>query len=796
MGQSKPPVDDDKPAAPPEADLENRLTAVLAQSLPHIPRSDLKTQRRFKVRLGHETYEHDSAAAWEKSGRADILVFYQGRPLAVVDLKREDLTLTDTDAEQAQSYANQLTPRPPLVIVSNGKTTRLYDSSTLEPWSADGEDAKAVAALLANVGKVAADGMRWAIEALMGRETNLWVPALRAQSTALLSSLTDQPGASGRPFARDLLFPRRATCAVHEILTTDAFGVVIGGAPSAGKSSILRELVVDPADSDDIAVLMLRAGGPGLFQALANLFAQAFEWTLSANDARHWLRRLARGDSGPVLVLAIDGVEPGSTMAQDLEELASLAYGPRLKVVITTDHPEALLKTANRRGSTALGACCAEVEVGPLDRGEFRAAMQVLHDAKILFLPGADQAEDYRAPWLLRFLYDSIAREPRYAETNLGLLLAPALGVEWIDAAETVYADQPDMLRGYRVLARDALAADNAGAVEVALAACNTFVVRQDVLSPEGRDAIKDLRDAGWITTSRLGGQDIVAPTAPAAFMMELAAAAGEELARRSEDDEHAAGVWLGERLDLTYLGDLVGAQAIRYLAKASNSFSSGIIWGLLSIEPEERENGDMFFAVSTQDGELLHLKIEEGKIWQADRQGNKLGEPQDLDDEPSRTLANTTAWMILGQFARMPTAPIGEDDVRMDASILFEIGRCKFPLLRASQLGRGFLEHDLGELGRLVCQDAGAIEATTQAMADLLSRPWRSADAFVDEALESDCLPLIHRVMIALQTVVAREIPELSDWAQRRLADDVLPKVRATVATGLEKQTEPVEGE
>ena len=104
------------PAARPEAELESRLATALAAAFPNIPRDHLVEQRRFTVRLGHETHELDSVGQWESSGRADILVFYEERPLALLEIKREDLALTHTDYEQAQSYANQLTPRPPLVI--------------------------------------------------------------------------------------------------------------------------------------------------------------------------------------------------------------------------------------------------------------------------------------------------------------------------------------------------------------------------------------------------------------------------------------------------------------------------------------------------------------------------------------------------------------------------------------------------------------------------------------------------------------------------------------------------------
>src|SRR3546814_14807436 len=93
---------------------------------------------------------------------------------------------------------------------------------------------------------------------------------------------------------------------------------------------------------------------------------------------------------------------------------------------------------------------------------------------------------------------------------------------------------------------------------------------------------------------------------------------------------------------------------------------------------------------------------------------------------------------MILAQFARLPTAAVGDDNARMDATVLLEIGQCPFPLVRANEEVIGLLEHDLGDLGRVICSDMGAIERVTQATADRPSRPWAGDGAFVDVALEA----------------------------------------------------------
>ena len=771
------------PAVRTEAELESRLREALGIAFPNISSDQFEQQRRFAMRIGHEQREFDSTALWEKSGRADILISHRERPLAMLEVKREDLPITRADYEQAQSYANQMTPRPPLVVVTNGSETRVYDSNTGEVWEPGDDAAESVERILSNAAKVAVADRRWAIEALMGRETGAWVPIVQATTDMLLEEMTDAPGESGRPFARDLLLPRLATNRATSALSEGSTFVIIEGAPVTGKTCLLRELAIRTREGSELAVLMLRGSSPGLFQSLANLFAAELEWNLSANDVRQWLRRMSDGAAGPILVLAIDGVDPGTAMAADLEELANLLPGNNLRIILTTDRPEGLVTATNGRTPTGLGTHATRIEVGPLGLEEFQAAVRALGHKGIFFTDGSEYAEDYRAPWVLRTIYDKVARDPRYDDPTLGVVLPPALGLQLVDAAREAYAGQADLLRDYRHLARDALSDTDAGPAELALAASNGFVIRQDALSSESREALSGLKVGGWARTYRhASGEDVVVPTVPAVFLAELADAAGVELQDRAEADPHSAGVWLGQRLSGVYLGDIVGAEAIRSMASKTGGFSSGIIAGLLSVEPEEELVERSLIGLATGDGEVLYVKIEDGKAWLSDRYGDVRGEAIDLGAERSRMCGNTTPWMILGQLARIPTATVGDDSKRMDAYLLLKIGQCPFPLLRANEEGLGHLVHEIDGHGQVLCSDQGPIEAVTHAMADLLSRPWIHADDWVDAAIGTDSLPLLNRVLIALRTVHAREIPERSEWARRVEGDRVMPCIEAAM--------------
>jgi len=105
--------------------------------------------------------------------------------------------------------------------------------------------------------------MRWATEALMGRETGVWTGIVRTSTAVLIAEMTDPPGGAKRPFARDLLFPRLATLKATKALQSGPTFTVIEGAPAMGKTSLLRKLVLRTAARDELAVnpTLLRAPG-------------------------------------------------------------------------------------------------------------------------------------------------------------------------------------------------------------------------------------------------------------------------------------------------------------------------------------------------------------------------------------------------------------------------------------------------------------------------------------------------------------------------------------------------------
>lgn len=758
------------------------MSEALGRAFPSVPRRNFRHQERFVVTVGHETLEVDGLRDWKVVGRADIILFHQDRPIAVVELKRTGLDLTDDDRRQGQSYANQLTPRPPLVIVTNGSDCRLFDSSTGAPLVSESTEGEIVTKLFENAAKVAAANLDWAIEVLMGPDAGVWPGAVRARTRHVLDQMTGTASTHAKPFVTDFLIPRVATVAVKRAFDAGQSTILVTGAPLSGKSHILREFAERMATSETYAVFLIRGGrgGAGLFQRIANMLSAALEWAVTEDDIRQWLRRLSRSVGDPVLVLAIDGVVPDSPIANDIEEISESGFGSRLRLLATTDDAGGLLSGSNGRDVTALGETAQTIQVEVLSQVEFQKAQEVLAAHRIGFLKGANFAGEYRAPWLLRTLLADISQDSRHADHDV--VLSSMLGIWFIDAVRKRFAAVGEAARGFRLLARDFVADVARTSSELALEISHGFVVRRDALQQPTRDVIDNLASQGWLRTYRhAGGEDVIAPRAPDLFLSELAYAIAEELERQAATDPREAGRWLADRLEGVFLGDLIGAQAIRDMATRQGGFSSGLLVGLHDRAPRAKPFREGVVAFQKPDGTLQDLRINgDGTATLLDAARHPLGDPVDLEGELSQTYGPMAGWMILAQLAYLPAA-VGDDDrPSMGGSLLLEIGTCPFPLMRPARDPIGHLVHDIAGHGSVLCVENGIVEPATSAMQQFFTAQWKDADSWLDEALSRNSLPLLNRILIALRQVRHVSTGARKEWAKKMLKDRIDPAIAA----------------
>lgn len=146
-----------------EAQLQGYVLGLVRDALSHLRPESFAVEKWLRFRLGRTSYKKDGTKGWGANGRADLVIYYDKRPLAIFELKRQDHPLTIEDVDQGRSYAKVMLNQPPLVIVSNGKETWTRQSWDGQPVDFSHEGAEFIDKLFSNVGKLAGANLAWAI---------------------------------------------------------------------------------------------------------------------------------------------------------------------------------------------------------------------------------------------------------------------------------------------------------------------------------------------------------------------------------------------------------------------------------------------------------------------------------------------------------------------------------------------------------------------------------------------------------------------------------------------------------
>jgi len=744
-----------------EAELETRARQALLKALPWLDPKSIEQQVTFTLRFGHATITVDGKEKSKVFGRVDILISYQGVPLLVLELKRANLGITQEDVEQGLSYARVMHPRPPLVLVTDGKKRRLIETHTGADWSPIKKDAAALKALLENVALVAADDMKQAVGRLLADQPARWGSAARAVTNGFLQERTGDWSMDDLPFVEKFILPRMAVAGTVDALKSGQRLILIEGDAVVGKSSALRELVQSLETDPDFDVMILDAdSGLDLFTALADIWSAHFAWPLTAAEARHWVQQLSR-TPGPALVLAIDDFDGRrSGFRRDLEALTSDLFGDRIRVVLALDPTaaERLSVASNGRTASALKRRGARrLQLGRLSDEEFEQAERHLSTHGVSVMPGAQHTPSLRLPWVLRAMWAAaLAKRPG---PNMSLVLPSVLGLRLL-AQIGGTTHQVGSLRRYAELASllfdDTLDADRSP--ELRLEALDSYLIRRDTLRAAlDDDEISELAEAGLIRETRsAGGEAVFSIQHPMVLAAALVDEAANRIAEASDDEEvtetlvrFASGVPLGA---------VIVASAIATRGEHDQRLPGGILTSLMARPPRKERLPDGTAFILNFEGQALDVRVV-GEQLEVTLDGET--HVIDIEDEPlGETVVDLEPWTILSHLAarRMGvTKPGPKGEGRLDMELMLMIGQYPGILLEVGDRPAplGLKMHDLPGGGEGLCRSEGIAEPITFALLELFRREPELAGAFVQAAIETGSAALLMRVDTALSLLV-----------------------------------------
>jgi len=759
-----------------ESDLESRLHHAIAAAFPWLP-GPVEHQLTFSVPIGHKKIPIDAKKAEAVKARLDVLVSWRDQPLAVFELKRDGEVITKEDEEQGLSYARLHQPSPPLVVITNGKETRLLETYSCRAWTPGTPSEEALAQLVKNATSVAQDELKKAVDTLMGASPSIWVEAVRQTTDDSIRSLMGDWSDPLAPFVPDFLIPRMATKDILKELKAGARVVVVEGPPLIGKSSVLRELVEGTRDDENFAVLFLDVStGVCIFQRIAYMLSDHLGWPVTAAETRSWLQKLSRrGD--PALVLAIDAMDLSrNDVRNDIEELISGVFGNGLRIVMSVDESviDNLTLTGTGRQRSSIGRVATRISVGLLNDEEFHSAIHLLHDRMIGMIHGAQLAIEYRLPWVLRTLIASIMCIPGFGKDNVGASLPPLLSLGLIDETRKRFKTLPFRAR-YQSIAKaildDVFDPDLPIPVRMHIATA-PIVRKQQLLKYLPNDEIKELISNGYLRTLEpISAEEVLTVRIPELLASEMALVHSERLKAQIKDEPDLAAHQLSKLASSVPFGDVIAAYALANALRTMVDFNTAIVSSLVDDTPTKTkmEPGTSVSGVLGALGyvEMTVLEGNKAKVIGGDGKRGviELGE--------SNSSYSNSSWLILSHFASFPmevASQDGKDAFRLDGALLLDLGSSPLILVRPNAYFDRFLIHEDPETGEsIMCHRAGIVEPITASIYFFLLREMSGlAESWIQTAVESGSEPLLSRIHIALREIARRSNDETSTRAKK----------------------------
>ena len=770
-----------------EADLEAEIRAALQLAFPWLPVGSIQHQTTLSVSLGRKCLTADGKKNYTSLGRADILLSWKERPLAILELKRPSLALELEDDAQGLSYARLVNPQAPLVVVTNGTDIRLLETHTGQPWLPTERSEQAFASLLKSASLVATGDIKFAISTLMGSNPQIWMQAIRKTSEEYIAEMSGPWKDSLKPFVSEFLIPRKATGSVLRELRDGAKLVLIEGPPLIGKSNVLRELCLETSDTDEFVTLSVEGdSGSGILQQIADSLSQSLDWPLDQDEVRRWLLNLSNSE-GPTLVIAIDGIGADRTTSTTaIVDLSSHVFGPSLRIVVAVDDTVAdlLVRNSTKRKKSAIGRRAVRVPVCQLDDDEFSKAARVLWEHRAGIMKGGEFSPEFRLPWVLRAVMSEIVSRPQYGDEGLSAVIPPFLGLDLLRYSRTLL-DNLECRRLVHAMAKAVIedAQDRDRPISLMLESLAVFVIQRATLRRhlESTDIEKLIEQAYLRAVLHDSGSDVLVVRTPELLASEAAYVLSLELAEHAQEDTGSAAEWLSGAAEGLPLGDVVAAYAVIDTAIGSGGLPLNLIRELINTPPQQHSiMPGSRMAMHWPGAGTMDLTFREGGEIDIGAQGGRMTVKSETDEEEQVTVSDFHSWLILSHLAGLPFAVESRDgrSGRADPAILLEVGASPFVLRRpdGDVVPRGILVHDVPDHGSFVCHEAGIVEPITMSMFKFLSAEGENAADWVRVAASRESLPLLMRTNIALHQVAELADAGKVEFAKRMLDDVIRP--------------------
>ncbi|PTQ93949.1 hypothetical protein C8P68_1076 [Mucilaginibacter yixingensis] len=727
-----------------EHEFQTYVAQIIGQLFPTLQEGQIEQEHAFSLKFGHHAVVIDGKepGKYAKSAIYDILLKFQGKPFALLELKKPGNGIEPEDIRQGVSYARLTQPICPLTILTDGTTTQLINTFDGEPFKEEAMDIQFIENLFRQGLLLSANSLKNAISTLLEADHRVIFDVINTISHNAFEQLRGDPEDISKPIMRDFKVARSAERKIWDQLEKTP-GVFLTGEPFVGKTNLLYQLF-ETAKNAGQALLYINAADQNynIFRRLSNFITMRMRYPVTEERVKEWLLLSSNRSPQDRLVVVYDHFrhDTDEHLKADIAELFDVFEADNNRVILATDNAnyDLLTTTAGRTTTNFYRERFARIRLKTFSSKEFELANQLLYDRYGgMVLPGGIFAGEYRNPRVWRLIAKAIRAE-RTQATALGIIEAVP-SFQFLQLISNHWHFDAQTRQDFKALSvafMESMPLRNEQG-DLKLMALNLPVIAEQELKKHlENEVIERLKLAGLLERRLLPDDRwVFLPKLPEL----IAKNAGEHLKARFQPlllaDFHQHYPEFLEAYQYLPFGEIIAAQTIVHWGYQQElDLFSAFIRKLQSDKPEiETATGGGLVRLYLPEKGHITLPIEPG--------------------EEQKYIGNLFPYLILSHLVTLQFVDDSQHPDMERARCIAAVGQTNFQV-RSLNVNTFYepmpTNHEVGNIGNITHSGIGIVEPIVQAMqANIIQSP-QVIDILFRHALEKKYYRLLHRIYIA----------------------------------------------
>lgn len=702
-----------------EATLEARVSEVLRQVFPTFKEVNVVHQTSFTLKIGHHNIPFDSDYSNKNSvrGISDIILKIDDKNIILLELKQENIVISQADIAQGLSYARLLDQMPPITLISNGKDNQFFNTYTRDEIVIDTIDFQFIQKTINSSFTLAASDFKDAVNLLLNNDPELFSKVINDLSEARFNRLTGDIADFSKPICLDFNIERTILEEINKVFDNGNLLVGIQASAFVGKTTVLYQFFQKLRSTENFLLYLdCNDHNYSIYKQLANSFSKSSGVHITEEKVREWLNSSLYNGSGNRLYLLLDNFNDNiaETIKEEILELIDLFDNGHHRILYTIDefNYKEIAYVPHRKYKTLIGQKSKVIKLDELDDIEYMEANEIMFDRfRLIIQRGGHFTPEYREPRILRHLITAYQDEQIPDKNYSKLIAVPDYELLTLLVCNETYS--PEVHQLMKKLADCFIEEHDTrqGNSDLALISIGTGAILTETFRAKYPNDYESLIQSSIVVIREYHDQNlsIIYPKLPELLAYYCIDKAVHLLLEKSKDTNGSElATYFTDLMLAIPFCDIVGAGTMMQLSQKAPLLFSDLITELRKIAPKTELIGK---------GTIIAMHVpEEGTA--------KINFDCNVDKGNGFFIADFYPYAILSQLAGYPMGvddPEDEGNYKYHLLLIYQLASDSHFLRRAdmrSIKNMKYLEgHDWDGIGQIINGKEGIIEPIVQSI-------------------------------------------------------------------------------